>query len=201
MSTHVQDATLHLQLALDSAEKLQATSNSLAKRVEKLESKAKTYFTFKMWNFESKKDTERVYTSYPFYTSPNGYNMAIKIYTNGYGKGQGTHLSVFVKLVKGRNDCDLLWPFEGKVTVFLLNQLEDKCHFSRTIQMLTKSNIDIGSTYGYETFIEQAMLLYNPAKNTQYLKDDTLFFRVFAEECGDKPWLGCTSTSSCRCIE
>lgn len=202
MPTHVQDATLHLQLALDSTEQLQTTNKSLAKKVEKLESKAKTCFTFKMWNFENKKDIDRVYTSYPFYTSPNGYNLAIEIHTNGCGKGLGTHLSVFVKLRKGRNDYDLMWPFEGKVTITLLNQLEDEYHFSRTIQILAKSNIDVGSAYGYETFFEHAKLLYDPANTrTQYLKGDTLFFRVSADDCGDKPWLGCTDTSSCRCSD
>lgn len=120
MTVHVQDAKLHLQLATD---KLQTANSSLAKKVEKLiiMTKEKTGFTFKIWHFQEKKEVDRIFTSAPFYTSPTGYNMVIKLYTNGFGKLLGSHLSVYMQIVKGRYDYSLLWPFEGKVTVYLLN--------------------------------------------------------------------------------
>lgn len=35
--------------------------------------------------------------SQPFYTSANGYKMCAKLYLNGDGMGQGTHISLFLQ--------------------------------------------------------------------------------------------------------
>ena len=40
-------------------------------------------------------------------------------------------------------------------------------------------------------FIPHSALGHDPVKNTQYLKDDTLYFRVFVEVVDHKPWLQC----------
>ena len=56
------------------------------------------------------------------YTSPGGYKVCLCVNANGYGDGKGTHVSCFVCL---KYDDTLEWPFQGVVTVELLNQLED----------------------------------------------------------------------------
>ena len=38
-------------------------------------------------------------------------------------------------------------------------------------------------------FIPHSALAHDPVKNTQYLKDDTLYFRVSVEVAEQKPWL------------
>ena len=63
-----------------------------------------------------------------FYTSTDGYNMCIFVYPNGNGDSIGTHVSVYVRILNGRNDKNLTWPFIGTVQIELLNQLADQKH-------------------------------------------------------------------------
>ena len=73
------------------------------------------------------------WASPPFYTSPGGYKMCIKVHADGSGDAADTHVSVYVYLMRGKNDDNLPWPFTGEVTVTLLNQLEDENHCTPTI--------------------------------------------------------------------
>lgn len=59
----------------------------------------------------------------PFYTSPHGYRMCIRVYLNGDGIGKGTHISVFFVLMKSEHDCLLSWPFKQSVRFTLINQV------------------------------------------------------------------------------
>lgn len=45
-----------------------------------------------------------------------------RCYLNGYGVGEGTHLSLFFAVMKGPYDALLQWPFQQRVTMTLLNQ-------------------------------------------------------------------------------
>ncbi|ETE63362.1 TNF receptor-associated factor 1, partial [Ophiophagus hannah] len=49
-----------------------------------------------------------------FYTSRYGYKLCMRIYLNGEGKGRGTHISLFLILLKGDYDSLLPWPFTHK---------------------------------------------------------------------------------------
>lgn len=55
MTVHVQD-TLHLQIALESTDRLQTANGSLAKKIEKLVTREKVVFTFKIRHYQQKKD-------------------------------------------------------------------------------------------------------------------------------------------------
>ena len=57
--------------------------------------------------------------------------MCINVECNRYDDGIGTHVSVYAHLMHGENDDHLQWPFTGRVTIELLNQLEDNGHFSK----------------------------------------------------------------------
>ena len=59
--------------------------------------------------------------------------MCIEVDVNGFGDGENTQVSVFAYLMQGRNDDNLLWPFTGKVTITLLNQLADMNHYTRLV--------------------------------------------------------------------
>ena len=67
-----------------------------------------------------------------FYTHDMGYRMCLHIYAGGYayGKGKGTHLSMFLYAMKGINDDNLTWPLQGKFEVKMLNQISDSEHLS-----------------------------------------------------------------------
>ncbi len=76
--------------------------------------------TIKLTNYLKHKNDKDVFYSPPFYTSYTGYKMCLAVDANGWGT-EGTHVSVYVCLMKGDNDDSLSWPFTGTVTVELLN--------------------------------------------------------------------------------
>ena len=121
--------------------------------------------------------------------------MFISVYANrednGEDKGedkQGPRVSVYMFLMTGDNDDNLKWPFKGTVEVSLLNQLEDGQHLTRQLWSATDDTPEqIGtrvvageksSGWGFRKFIAHSDLGYHDDKNRQFLKDDTLFFRV-----------------------
>ena len=57
-----------------------------------------------------------------FYTHHNGYKVCILVDPNGYGVGEGTHISIFTCLMKGLFDDHLKWPFRGNITIQIVNQ-------------------------------------------------------------------------------
>ena len=59
--------------------------------------------------------------SLPFYSSRYGYKMCLRLYPYGDGSGKGTHLSLFLVIMRGEYDDILEWPFRHKVTFQLLN--------------------------------------------------------------------------------
>ena len=145
-------------------------------------------YSFRIIKYERKKSNNDRFCTQPFYTSSNGYHMCIQVYPDG----QGTHVSVYAELMQGRYDQQLNWPFVGNVTVELLNQLADEKHHSMTICIYPEDNMNIGNSLGYPEFAPHSRLSHDPVNNTQYLKDDTLYFRVSVEVKGCKPWLECT---------
>ena len=60
--------------------------------------------------------------SLPFYTSQRGYKLCLRLYILGDGIGKGTHMSLFLVIMKGEFDAILQWPFTHKVSFRLINQ-------------------------------------------------------------------------------
>ena len=114
---------------------------------------------FAVYQYEKKRRASKCYTSQPFYTSDEGYNLAVQVDTNGYGDSEGTHVSVYVLVKRGKNDSNLPWPFIGRINIKLLNQHEDDKHHSRTISMDAAQNMQVGSIWGREKFILRATVM------------------------------------------
>ena len=55
------------------------------------------------------KRSRKVWRSPPFYFR-EGYKMCLAVYPNGIGKGEGTHVSLYLGLMKGEFDDELEWP-------------------------------------------------------------------------------------------
>ena len=196
MAAHEQDDKHHLHMALD-------TVNLQEAKLQRLNI-LKHNQIFVLPDYKKKKETNTIFQFPSFYTHPNGYHMALRVYANGHGDGKSTHVTVFVEILKGKYDAELEWPFTGKVTFTLLNQLEDKNHHTHTMTLTAEYNTRIGSKWG-KNLIQQSILtrsakthyfrgdpLYfrnQKSANTQYLKDDTLYFRLSVEEANLKPWL------------
>ena len=71
----------------------------------------------------SESDEELAIFSPPFYTSQYGYKLKLKAYLNGRDRGRGKHLSLYIIIMKGAYDTLLDWPYNMKVTFYLLDQL------------------------------------------------------------------------------
>ena len=144
-------------------------------------------WVIKMEGFQKKKESMKRWHSDPVYSHFGGYQMCIGVNATNDRDGKGTHVSLYVFLMRGDNDDNLKWPFKGTIKVSLLNQLEDGQHFTRKLwspdnpkmacDRVTESG-GAGSNWGFRQLISHQDLGYNSKKKVQYLKDDTLFFRV-----------------------
>ena len=191
---HERNAQLHLQITTECVLRQQKEISELKTLCRKC-----TPITFRVMDYNEKKISGDEFYSPPFYTSPTGYRMCVRVDANGNGDGKGTHVSVFSYLMKGDNDDSLTWPFPGTVTVELLNQLEDKNHYKRTItfsadsraskRVVNGERASVG--WGCHEFISHTY--QPPAKfNCSYLEIGSLIFRVTVQVSDFKPWLECT---------
>ena len=141
--------------------------------------------TIKMSEYSIKKKREVEWYSNPFFTHNKGYKMCLSIDAAGDGNDKGTHLSVYLNLMKGPHDDELTWPLRGEFEIKLLNQISDSKHHLETVtydddedtfDRVVEGNI---SEYGWgeQQYISNEDL--NKVTPTcQYLKDDCLFFQV-----------------------
>jgi TNF receptor-associated factor 4 len=181
----------HLQLAVDTISKLRNAVSLLRMNSNGLRNIVK--FT----NFTDHNTKSTVWYSPGFYTSLVGYRMCLRVDANGCGDVIGTHASCFIYLMSGEFDDILQWPFHGKVVVELLNQLEDKSHYEIVIPFNQSTPLEYKSRvfnreraercWGCHKFMSHSHL----ESNQQFLKNDTLFFRVSVKSMLDSniPWL------------
>ncbi len=201
---HEKEDKVHLGDAMKTILSLKQQCSLLTSQLHNLSTMSQNNFTsiFKMSNFEQKKEENIEYFSNPFYTHPKGYKMAFNVDANGYGKYKGTHVSVWIYLMRGEYDDQLEFPFKGTITFELLNQLEDNIHHSKSYthdgkQETSNRVIDSDRSQnaaGVHAFIPHENLGHNIIENCkcQYLKDDCLVFRVSVSMPSYKPWLQCT---------
>ena len=144
-------------------------------------------WVIKLEGFNEKKKKNEVQFSDPVYSHFGGYKMCLRVDANGGKEGKGTHVSVFAYLMQGDNDDNLKWPFNGTIKVSLLNQLENGQHHTITVwspdipgetRVRVTKEEKVVPAWGVPQFIPQQDLSLKGNKNRQYLKDNTLFFRV-----------------------
>ena len=91
------------------------------------------HVTLKMASYGWHVRHKRSWYSNGFYTHHHGYKMCLNVDASGSAEGEGTHVSVYLYLMKGENDDNLIWPLRYKCTITLLNQLVDGFHLARTL--------------------------------------------------------------------
>ena len=100
----------------------------------------------------------------PFYTSPHGYRMCVRVYLNGNGAGKGTHTSVFFILMPSEYDNLLTWPFKQTVRFTLINQVNPEASISKAFvpdlqsPSFEKPNGDMNIASGFPQFAKQTIL-------------------------------------------
>ena len=193
MDKHMETNTqAHLQNAVKKITHLQET---VKKMKEEQERKCPVVIQFS--EFTKHKQDDNPWYSSGFYTSAGGYKFYIRIDANGNDNGKGNSVSCYINLMPGEYDDTLEWPFQGKVTVELLNQRTNNTHHSQSININDnrpdehknrKEKEDKTSALGFPRFIRHNSLGFNQPNNTQYLMNDTLYFRV-SVNVKSKPWL------------
>ena len=191
LKEHERDSQHHLQLAVDTVLQQQIKIGNMQAQSKEMP------VLYKFTSFNQHKTLRDTIYSPAFYTSSKGYKMCISVDANGDGDGENTHVSVYVYLMKGENDDYLPWPFTGKVTIELLNQLEDRNHHSVSMKytsdddssrVVDEERADTG--WGWPKYISHSDLGHNIAKNCQYLKDDRLHFKISVNaKSSSTPWL------------
>ena len=139
---------------------------------------------FIITEYSKRKQFNNICFSPPFTTSPQGYRFFLNVYTNGWESGEGSHLSFGAYIMKGQHDDCLQWPFTGTIIIELLNWLEDKGHYKKTLSIgMNKDFVRVtkgkfGNGIGRHQFISQSSL--NSSTNPQYLYQDCIRVRVQA---------------------
>ena len=139
---------------------------------------------------QHKKDGDSWF-SQPFYSAPGGYKLCLSVDVNGQGNGQGTHISMFVCLMKGDDDDQLQWPFEHRVTYGMINWKRDEHHVIKTTnfkiapkqckeRVTSKKSAEM--TWGYSKFLPHSSLTDGADIKTEYLHNDCLCLQVLKVE-------------------
>ena len=139
--------------------------------------------TLIMNGFAEKKRSNSRWQSQPFYSHQNGYKMVLSVGCNGYGAGEGTHISVYLSIMHGEFDNELEWPFRGALSIQLLNQEGTDDHFHLILAFddaperytCRVTDGDGNSGWGFPKFIAHADL-------SRYLKNNSLCFKVSRHE-------------------
>ena len=199
----------HLDLAMTQVLSLQTDIEELTFKIHQLEIQQEELWTRPIPNTTQKlvvrlspysayKNSKKMWQSTPFRShQPEGYKMQLSVACNGIGRHEDTHISCYICLLQGGYDGLLDWPFEGEVTIELLNQIRDKNHVKQVLKFNEDTPIkyrqrvvDVtnGTGWGKSGFLSQSELAYNG--NTQYLQDDALYFRISISTTSRiKPWL------------
>lgn len=156
-------------------------------------------FCFRMTDCQRKQEAGSTFTSQPFYTRSGscGYHMVIevshiRIKNRGNAEDAASdYISIFARIVDGKFNDELPWPFIGDITFILLNQIIDRHHF-KVLHIKAEDNVIRGVTCGIPQFVSQKVCYDADAMETgQYLMDDTLCFKIAVKE--HKTWLTCSN--------
>jgi hypothetical protein len=130
-------------------------------------------------------DKQFFLTSPPFYTSPDGYKMCVRLCLNGADSSQSTYLSIFLVLMRGEFDALLPWPFSFQVIVCLYDLINPENHITKSFSTDTKSKsfqrpeveMNIGS--GISHFIPKSII---QQENSSHVSDGSIYIKVMVRK-------------------
>ncbi|XP_070502386.1 TNF receptor-associated factor 4 [Chironomus tepperi] len=193
LETHLEANTAaHLSLMVQLSTKQNQQIASLKNAVSKLSTNYTgtllwkiTDWSTKMKEAKNKEGLELV--SPPFYTSQYGYKLQASVFLNGNGPGEGTHLSVYIKVLPGEYDALLKWPFSHSVTFTLFEQcpigsgaqggVAESFVPDPSWENFQRPSAEPDSLgFGFPRFISHELLSRRP-----FVRDDTVFLRIKAD--------------------
>ena len=142
-----------------------------------------------MYQYSLFKNNNSDWDSPPFYTSERGYKLQLGVDANGWESGKGTHLSVFVYLMKGEYDEELKWAFIANITIQLLNWSDGSNHIQHTIHHHHEEPVEDRTRviegvkapggWGIEQFVSHSVL-NNDNSDINYINEDKLCFEIIS---------------------
>ena len=143
-----------------------------------------------MTGYEFHKKAKDEWFSPPFYDRPGGYKFCLSVIINGSGDhcGAGSHISLYVYIMQGQNDAQLVWPFRGSIEIQLVNQkkqnksvvveFDKKAAASgRADRVMTEDTCTKDSGCGFSQFVSHHKL-EKVSDRSQYILDDSLTFII-----------------------
>ena len=178
-------------------ESTMSIKRELQTQIEVLRSEMKTYLQtqfdgYFLWKITdvSKKFQDAVsgnqvsIYSPPFYSSPYGYKMCLRIYLNGDAQNRSSHVSIFIVLMRGEHDSLLPWPFNHRVTLMICNQSADRRHvvdsFLPDIESdsFQRPRLEMNTGAGIPKFVPISCI---QSPSSPFIQDDTMFVRCFVD--------------------
>ncbi|CAL4169809.1 unnamed protein product [Meganyctiphanes norvegica] len=173
--------------------------NNLSKRIEEIDSRVEDSFADFSGRFcngeyvwripyysteclEQQQRSGLVKHSPPFYTSQFGYKFCLR--TNVSRKNNEYFLSLYTHIMQGENDEFLEWPFQGQITLSVLDVSNNPKKNHLTEVMASKPGLEAFNRspdvrnikgFGFTDFVNLSKIL-NP--DSCYLRNDTLFIRT-----------------------
>ena len=120
----------------------------------------------------------------PFYVGRFGYKVCARLYPNGDGIGNGTHMSIFFVVMRGEYDALLPWPFLQKVHFRLIDQdrirdVNDAFRPEPNSSSFKRPTSDMNIASGCPTFISHMEL-----RQGGYIRNDTMYIKIKVDTCG-----------------
>ena len=120
----------------------------------------------------------------PWYTGPHGYKLCTQLYLNGNGTRVGSHVSIFLSVMKGEFDPILPWPLRGRMSFCLLDLKQKSLPIVQNLctnpnsssfqQPSSKSTMNIAS--GCSDFAPLSTL-----DDERYVDDDEMFIKCIMD--------------------
>ncbi|CAH1785576.1 unnamed protein product [Owenia fusiformis] len=124
-------------------------------------------------------------TSPAFYSRRGGYKVKVRVYLNGDGLGLGTHVSIYIMMCKSKFDALLPWPFNQKLTLGIMNQMDPKKDYmdafrpNKALNTWGKPVAETNTPTGIPKFLGLETVL-DPSQG--YVVDDVMYVKVVLEQ-------------------
>ena len=121
----------------------------------------------------------------PFYTSPHGYRVCVRVYLNGDGIGKGTHISLFFFIMRSEQDNLLSWPFKQRVRFTLVHQKKSSLSITEAFvpdhnsPSFQKPKQDMNVASGFPKFARQSVL-----QDEGFTQDNVIYIRCQVDLSG-----------------
>lgn len=118
----------------------------------------------------------------PFYSSHHGYRVCLRAYLNGDGTGRGTHVSLYIVIMKSEYDDLLTWPFAHTITLSLINQVNPLLPEKSLTHKFTPNASSSSFQKPQDTFnIASGFPEFAPINvlnDPLFVRNDTMYFRI-----------------------